>query len=574
MNTLDYLKLANRQEGNNGRPFAINLVTNFTDGVLVRLLTGVLRSEGIEPDIFAVPYGQYHLHLKDRAGELFARQVDISFVFFDINNYRRSSFVVDPAHVHAVLDDLVEYIKETASPVIVANFLMPYRGAYGNLFTESPAYRLVMEANQRIQELAKEYPQLHVWDVNALAHRLGERNIRDLRGLYAFDAPFTNEFLLGVAKEWAAYIRAKEGRVKKCVVVDLDNTLWGGVVGETGALGVTLGPDYPGLAFVNFQHALLQMRDRGVILAIASRNNPEDALEVFAKNPHMVLREEHFAAMRINWEDKATHIAEIADELNIGVDSIVFLDDDAVNRDLVRSLLPTVAVPELPLAPEEYITTLFGLDHFNQFSLTDEDRVKGRMYAEERQRKVVERSAQSIDDYIKTLEIRIDVDLNRHASVQRIAQLTQKTNQFNLTTIRRTEGEITALIKNGALVFSGNVSDKFGEYGKTIVAIVQGEKGGDATLDTFLMSCRVMGRRVEYAFMSGLAEELVRRGTKRLSATFVSSQKNAPAAKFLPSLGFKKIKEDETGTTYSIDIALLCENAKRLGSLATVTKSS
>ena len=362
-----------------------------------------------------------------------------------------------------------------------------------------------------------------------------------MRWLHASDIPFSNVFMAALAEEWVAYARVLLGKSKKCIVLDLDNTLWGGVVGEVGPRGIALGPDYPGSAFVNFQQALLEFYDRGILLAIASRNNPADVAEVFEKNPYMVLKEKHFSAIRTDWKTKPEMIREIAEELNIGTDSMVFLDDDPVNREMVRGELPGVAVPDFSLPPEEYAPLLHSLNLFHQFSLTGEDLAKGRMYAEERQRKKVLLQAKSPDAYIAELDIRITVAVNDRDLIPRLSQLTLKTNQFNLTTRRYSEADILKFMESGALVISGNVTDKFGDYGTVILAIVVPDRGDPrkTTLDTMLMSCRVMGRGVECSFMDYLLRELGRRSIISLEAEFISTVKNVPAKKdFLAEHGF------------------------------------
>lgn len=561
MELIDYLKLANSTTGlhEGKKKFAVNLVTNFTDEALQKILKGILLANGIHPEVSAVPYKQYHLHLKDKKVPLYQKHTDATFLFFDVNPYRQSSFTLDDNHWRELLLDIKTYCLAQSSPVIMTSFITPYHGAYGNLFEQSPLFAVVREANEAFKNLSKELNNLYICDVNAIVHRHGEKNIRDFRGLYAFDTPFTNDFLLLLAREWFTYVRALLGQTKKCIVVDLDNTLWGGVVGEVGPLGIALGPEYPGLAYQNFQHALLDLYRRGIILALNSKNNPGDVAEVFAQNPHMILKEEYFAAVRTNWDDKAKNLASIAEELNIGADSLVFFDDDAVNRDLVRSMLPEVTVPELPRDPEDYVPFLYALDLFNQFRLTEEDMEKAKMYADERQRKSVRYSAQNVEDYIKELGIVIAVEKNDLASIPRLSQMTLKTNQFNLTTQRYGEGELSQLIKDDAYIFAGNVSDKFGDYGKTIMAIVgEGEKGV-ATLDTFLMSCRVMGRGVERAFMKYIAGELRAAGLRRMDAAYVKTSKNAPAEDFLPSLGFAETSSVGDTVHYSIDLARLSE---------------
>lgn len=561
MNTLDYITLANTTPELEGgkKKFAVNLVTNFTDDVLQKLLRGVLLANGIHPDISAVPYKQYHLHLKNKESALYQKPADATLLFFDVNPYRQSSFTLDSDHWRELVLDLKAYCFVQASPVIMTSFITPYAGAYGNLFEQSPLFALVMEANQELKTLSKELNNLYICDINALVHRHGEKNIRDFRGLYAFDTPFTNDFLLVLAEEWVSYVRTLLGKTKKCVVVDLDNTLWGGVAGEAGPHGILLGPDYPGLAYQNFQHALLSLYGRGVILAINSKNNPADVAEVFAQNPHMVLKEDHFAAIKANWDDKAKNLVAIAEELNIGLDSLVFLDDDVLNRNLVRSMLPEVTVPELPSAPEDYIPMLYSLNLFNQLRLTEEDLEKAKMYADEGRRKNVQYSAQSVEEYIQQLGIVITVEKNDPVSIPRLSQLTQKTNQFNLTTRRYGEKELSQMIANGAVIFAGDVSDKFGDYGKTVLAIMKPTTGSVAELDTFLMSCRVMGRGVEGGFMKHIAEELRRVGFERMNAVFIPTKKNMPVKDFLPTLGFAETGRTEDTVHYSIDLARLAE---------------
>ncbi len=309
---------------------------------------------------------------------------------------------------------------------------------------------------------------------------------------------------------------------------------------KLGPTGIALGPDYPGNAFVAFQRALLDFYERGIILAINSKNNLEDVLEVFKKNSAMVLKEEHFSAIRANWNDKVDNLIDIAKELNIGLESMVFFDDDILNRNIVRGRLPEVTVPEFSLPPEDYVKTLYALDVFNQFSLTEEDTKKGKMYAEERQRKQVMKGAKGLDDYIKELNIVMRVEVNDSVLVPRLAQLTQKTNQFNLTTKRYAEHDIKKIMEDGGFVFSANVSDKFGDYGTVVEAIVTKDAGSahGATLDTLLMSCRTMGRGVECAFIDHVIRELGRRGFRDLYGEFIPTAKNKPAETFLGDHGF------------------------------------
>ncbi len=551
MEPLDYLRIAGTHQDADAsallRTVKINLVTNFTDGVLQKILSGVALANGVYPVVRAVPYRQYHLHLKDKESALWRDAADITFILFDVNLYIPSSFTVDADHMENVLADVEEYARHQKKPVIVSTFVTPYAGPYGNLYLMHPLFSQVAGANGKIMDMASRMANVFPFEINRFVHMHGEKSARDFRGLYAYDSPFAHEFLASVAEEWFSYIQAVSGHAKKCLVLDLDNTLWGGIVGEAGPLGIQLGPDYPGSAYRAFQCALAELAGRGIILAINSKNNLADVREVFASNPHMVLKEKDFAAIRANWDSKADNIVSIAEELNIGVDSMVFLDDDPMQRDLVRRQLPDVLVPEFSLAPEEYVPLLFSLNAFTQLGITDEDRKKSVMYAEERQRKTVLASAGSIDEYIAQLGIELDIAMNNRSFVPRVSQLTQKTNQFNLTTRRYTEKEIEEFMGKDGMVFSANVKDKFGDYGVTIAALVRPESGSAVLLDSFLMSCRVMGRRVEQQFLDHITSHLAEKGIREIRADFIPTAKNDPARDFLPSAGFEMASSGENG---------------------------
>jgi FkbH-like protein len=552
MEFLDYIKKAATHGTVSPDDFStrmkVTILTDFTDDIVKNLFVGAMLANGIYPTIHQVPYRQYHFELKNPSSKLYTADPDLTLMFFGTNPFKDSELRGSEDHFENLVADIERYAKAARGTVVVDSFIVSYRGAHGAMADQGHFFKLIKAYNKRLEELASQLPNLIILDTNRLVHKLGESNVFDLRGLYAFDIPFTHEFMTALAEEWTAYARALLGKTKKCIVLDLDNTLWGGVVGELGPLGVALGPDYPGNAFVNFQKALLDFYNRGIILAIASKNNPEDVEEIFKKNPYMVLKENNFSAIRVNWGDKAENIADIARELNIGVDSMVFLDDDPLMRAMVRGRLPGISVPEFSIPPEHYAQTLYDLDLFHQFALTEEDSQRGKMYAEEQQRKKVLSSAKSADDYIAELGIVMRVSMNDESLIPRISQLTQKTNQFNLTTRRHTEADIQRFIADGGLVFSGHVSDKFGDYGTVIVAIVT--PGKIATLETFLMSCRVMGRGVECAFMDHIARVLHERGIATLHASFIPTAKNKPTEGFLPDHGF--VRSDSEGFVLDI----------------------
>ncbi|MBI2037809.1 MAG: HAD-IIIC family phosphatase [Candidatus Magasanikbacteria bacterium] len=554
MQTLRYIELANTLKQRNAADFPasmrINLVTNFTDTTLQKLLVGVCLESNIYPQLYCVPYKQYNFFLHNKDSQLHSNSADITFIFFDINHYITSAFSEDISHFSEIIERVQEFCQIQNGPVVFCTLAWPYMGPFGNLFNQSHFYSQVQEYNAQLHKLAQQQKNLFIFDINRLLHFFGERNARDYRGLYAFDMPFTNDFLLYVANEWLPYIYALAGKTKKCIVVDLDNTLWGGIVGEVGLNGIALGPEYPGVAFQNFQRALLECYNRGMILAINSRNNMTDVDEVFERHPYMILKKEHFAATKINWNDKAQNLIEIANELNIGMDSLVFFDDDPVNRELVKSRLPDVIVPHFTISPEEYIQTLFSLNIFSQFRLTEEDKSKGKMYAAELTRKNIISTAKSPAEYMAQLAISMQIRCNSRDQLERLAQLTNKTNQFNLTTRRYAETAVEGFMKEG-LVYGGTVKDKFGDYGLTIMAIVE-IKDKIAAVDSFLMSCRVMGREIEKTFLDYIIRDLHAKGVERITAKYIPTAKNIPAKDFYASMDFKIIQSNEEAVDYEL----------------------
>lgn len=327
---------------------------------------------------------------------------------------------------------------------------------------------------------------------------------------------------------------------KKCIVLDLDNTLWGGVIGEDGIDGIHLSIDERGAGFIAFQQALLDMYHRGVLLVINSHNNPDDALAVIRTHPNMILKEQHFAAMRLNWDDKAENIRSLARELNIGLDSMVFFDDNPLHRESVRAFLPEVEVPELPLDARSYTEMLHALPYFPSEATTNEDAMRGNLYVTERLRREAEKRYTTKDDFLADLSLRAYIYVNDITSIERIAQLTDKTNQFNTHKVPLSPIEISALMEHPDYdVLSMRVTDRFGDYGIIGVAIV---KKGRTTwhMEQLLMSCRILGRGAEYALLGSIFERAKEAEMSALSFAFVSTEKNIPAKTFLAELTGKQ----------------------------------
>ena len=426
--------------------------------------------------------------------------------------------------------------------LVIHNLEQPAWATDGILDTQSgqSQRQAICQINAGLADVAAKHKGVYVLDYDGLVSRHGRMRWCDESRWLTMRLPVAMENMHHLADEWLKFLVPLSGRVAKALIVDLDNTLWGGVLGEDGADGIQLDGEYPGAAFQAVQQVLLDLSRRGIILGICSKNDEADALKVLESHPGMLVRPEDFAIFKINWQDKATNIKAIAAELNIGTDAIAFLDDNAAERLWVRQSLPEVSVIELSDDPLTYADTLRAAPVFERLGLSGEDKQRNRHYAEQRQRDDLQGSVASLEDFYRSLDMKLDVFSVTAADIQRVAQLTQKTNQFSLTTKRYSEADIARYMDDPFFeVFAARVTDRFGDSGIIAVAIVEvGDES--ARLDTFLMSCRVIGRTVETAILSVIAGKLKDRGVAKFIGNFIPSAKNSPARDFLADHGFNK----------------------------------
>jgi FkbH-like protein len=396
-----------------------------------------------------------------------------------------------------------------------------------------------------VRELGALSPRVVVVDWDWHVRALGAARTGDDRLWYLGRMRLNSLGLAALSDLVARHFAAFHGHARKVAVVDLDGTLWGGVVGELGLPGLELGDEGVGLAFRDFQRELLRLKETGVVLAVASKNNRDDAVEVFERHPGMVLALSDFAAERINWQDKASSLREIAAELGLGLDSFVFLDDNPVERDWIAQALPQVAVPELPADPADRPAFLRDAGLFDRLYLTEADLRRAESYAAQGTRSRLRAKSATLDDFLRSLEQRANIEPVGEASLARAAQLCQRTNQFNLTSRRHTMAEIEAMLASGTHeVYTLALTDRFGDSGVTGLAILS-FVGEDAEIDTFLLSCRVLGRRVEDALLAFLAGRAADRGARRLIGRYVATAKNGQAATLYPDRGFRAAGDGE-----------------------------
>lgn len=387
-------------------------------------------------------------------------------------------------------------------------------------------------------------PSTLFMDLDDVAAQVGRQHFFDRRYWHSAQFPFTPVACREFTRRLMAVATVMTTPKAKVLVLDADNTLWGGVIGEDGIDGIALGPEYPGSAYKEFQRRILDFQQRGFILAMCSKNNQADVDEVLQHHPHMLLRQEHFAARRVNWISKPDNLVSLAEELNLGLDSFIFVDDSDHECAAVRERLPQVEVVQVPSRPVDVASCLDAVARLEVLSITAEDLQKTAMYAQERQRReILEQASTSSNsaDYLARLGMKMQITLAPSAHVPRLSQLTKKTNQFNLTTRRYEEHELRAFISSDDwLVADFSLADRFGDSGIVGLAMFKRVSGVRAELDTFLMSCRVIGREAERAFLLTLFDELAQSGIREVEADYVPTAKNALVKSLLPAQGFQR----------------------------------
>ncbi len=386
---------------------------------------------------------------------------------------------------------------------------------------------------------------IYCLDYNKLVNKAGWDRWKDERQWYLFKQPFHNDRIPSLVHEYMRFIKPLKGKNKKCLVVDLDNTLWGGILGEAGIDGIQLEPQSPGNIFLDFQKYLKELANKGIILAICSKNNESDVDRVFQNHPFMFLKKEDFAATKINWQDKPQNVREISKEIGIGLDSIVFIDDNPREREMMREMAPEVLTVELPEDPALYRAALEGLNDFDALTQTEEDAQRQLHYQAKKSRDSLKESAGSLEGFYKNLKMKVAFKEIQPASFDRICQLVKKTNQYNLTTRRYSEDEIAGFVdRPDYKIYSLKMVDKYGDNGLIGAAIVHIQNGA-WWIDVFLLSCRVIGLTLETVFISKLAAEANRCQARKLVGVYIPSPKNGVCQNMYRELGFKHIENRE-----------------------------
>jgi FkbH-like protein len=452
---------------------------------------------------------------------------------------------VEIQRIQENVESIIEGIRcQTAAMILWHGFEIPANpnfGVWDSQLSNGQA-ALVQDLNSFIRSVCRKFSNVYFVDVNLCMSRLGIKDFYDTRYWHIGKAPYTRLAMHEIALEDFKYIRPLKGRNKKCLVLDCDNTLWGGIVGDDGLTGIMLGKTYPGSAYYEFQQEILNLYNRGIIIALCSKNNEEDVWDVFRNHPDMILSENQIAVSQINWRDKVANIRQIALDLNIGLDSIVFVDDSKFEVNLILQELPEVETILLPEGrPTEYRKLLASCGWFDTLTISDEDKKRGAMYKAEISRNKLKAQNTDLESYYKSLDMIVNIHFADAFTISRIAQQTQKTNQFNLTTRRYSEADVKSYVESDDYdVIYLKLEDRFGDSG-TVGTCIMKYENEKAIFDTFLLSCRVLGRGLEDVFIIHAMKLAKERGCKLAVGKYFATQKNKQVEYFYRKQGYQEV---------------------------------
>ncbi len=547
-------------------PLRLGVLGNGTLDMIIPALVASAARHGVALECVATPYGQYAQAALSPDSAINATACDAVLLALDYRALGLDLAIGGAGEaedaVAAALDMLGAFrrgIRASADTACILQTIAPppepLFGAADRTIPGTPR-RLADAFNRRLAESVPGTPDL-LLDVASIAEQVGLANWHSPAQWNLAKLPFSDDCTPLYADCLARLLGALRGKSRRVLVLDLDNTVWGGVIGDDGPDGIKLAEgDAEGEAFRAVQRYALALRERGVLLAVSSKNTDEIARAVFRDHPDMLLRERHITAFQANWSDKATNIRAIAEELSLGLESMVFLDDNPAERGLVRQALPEVAVPELPPDPALYARTLAQAGYFEALTFSDEDRKRNAFYEGNARRVALQREVGDIDAYLASLDMEITFAPFDAAGRTRIAQLINKSNQFNLTTRRYTEAEVAAAEADpDVFTLQIRLKDRFGDNGMICVVICRPD-GPDWLIDTWLMSCRVLGRRVEQMTLREIARAARERGVGRLIGVYKPTARNALVRDHYKSLGFEAVSADvDGGAVWSLDAA-------------------
>ena len=531
---------------------------------LATAIRGTGAERGYQIDLFEAEYNQVERQFLDPSSELYQTDADFIVLFQSTHKLGEKHSLLSPSQQESLAEERLAFVASVCeNPMLASKKIICLNypeiedtvfGSYATKVTSSFTYQ-VRKLNMGLMDLSQRYANLFICDIAGLQNKLG----RDM--MFAPNVYVSTEMVLSidalpyVASRVMDIICAIKGQFKKCLILDLDNTVWGGVIGDDGLEGIQLGHGLGiGKAFTEFQMWVKKLKQRGVIICVASKNNEETAKEPFEKHPDMVLKLEDIAVFQANWETKVDNIRTIQRILNIGFDSMVFLDDNPFERNIVRENIPGITVPELPQDPGEYLEYLYSLNLFETASYSQADKDRTKQYQVEAQRVSLQKTFSNEADFLKSLDMTSVVSGFNKFNTPRVAQLSQRSNQFNLRTVRYTEADIEALGQDPDVIdLSFTLEDKFGDNGLIAVIIMKKQDEETLFIDTWFMSCRVLKRGMEDFTLNTMVEAAREKGYKRIVGEYLPTPKNKMVENHYPSLGFQKLEGTPTAQ-YVLDV--------------------
>lgn len=520
--------------------------------LLATAIRGYGAEVGINIQMFDVDYNQIKIQAMDAESELYQSHPEYIVIQMCSEKLFERYCETSVSHRENFADQVAEEIQLvwkqishfSQSRVLQFDFVeLDDRvfGNYGLKLSSSFLFQL-RKLNLLLMKMAASMSHVFLLELSSIQNQMGRKKFFDEKYYYSAKVPLSLDALPSAAKCVLDCILALRGRVKKCVVLDLDNTLWGGVIGDDGLSGIQIGELGTGHAFTDFQLWLRELKRRGVILTVCSKNNEETAKEPFEKHPEMVLKLDDISMFVANWDDKASNIRKIQQTLNLGMDSFVFLDDNPFERNMVKSLIPDITVPDLPEDPAQYLSYLQSLNLFETASYSEEDEKRTEQYQAEIGRTALQEKFDSVDDYLKSLDMAAQAKSFDAFHTLRIAQLTQRSNQFNLRTIRYSEGDIERIAadKNYITIYF-TLRDKFGDHGLISVVILERRDQGVLFVNTWLMSCRVLKRGMEEFIVNTIFKLAKEYGYQKVIGEYLKTPKNAMVEHLYEKMGFRTL---------------------------------
>lgn len=558
--TFQDLKSNLKKDFSSRRVVKISVLGDTSTQLLTTAVKGYGYEAGFNFDIFESGYDQVYRQLMDPSSDVYKFKPDWIIVSCSAQKFTKDFYALPRSEKIVFSDRKLDRITQLYNSIssngrarlIFFNLAEYEDGVFGNYANKVECSLLyqMRKFNLGLMDLSRRSKDFYVSDISNLQSRLGEAFAHDPRIYAAADMIFSMDFLPAVAKNIIDIIMAASGMAKKCLIVDLDNVLWGGLIGDDGLANIQLGGFGIGKVFTEIQAWIKQLSERGIIIAVCSKNEESIAKEPFEKHPDMVLRLDDIAVFTANWENKADNVAIIQRTLNIGFDSMVFIDDSPFERNMVRSRYPDITIPDLPEDPAGYLRYLRGLDLFEACSYTEEDFERTDRYRQEAGRRIAEKAFSGEDDFLSSLKMKAATERFESFNAPRIAQLTQRSNQFNLRTIRYSEEDIGKMIGDeNCLGLSFSLKDEYGDYG-LVSAVVLRKKGAALFIDTWVMSCRVIKRGLEEYILNNIVERAQQIGVNSLEGEYIQTSKNALVKDLYQDLGFAKMRD-----TWVLDIS-------------------